>query len=312
MDFFINEKSENMKITNPYNTTIRTNHDQQPIEPKKVNSVEATENNTSGKSLESEMIQNTEKQSKTGHVVTKEVQTIIIALKDKLPLNSEVVHQLTEFVKKSEGTLEQKLESLKFLLNKNLELTQSHLKAIHQALHGKLYMQEVNGEQHLPRNKVQEKITSLEENIFNQKPVKEVINQVEKVSSQGISLDNSQSLEEIPTENKELLKKVKAILSETHQINFENQEFQVDSNRHEKENINPNNNKNLIIENEYQQSLTSLNLQSKDIVVNTITKRLAEATIQFRDLKSEIIRNIDQITTTHNINKNSYQNKKQL
>ncbi len=327
-----------MKITNPYNTTIRTNHEQ-PLESKKIESAETTVNNNS-KTLESSTVQNTNiKQNKTEAVIPKEVQNIINAIKNKVPLNSEVIQQLTEFVAKSEGTFEQKLETLKMLLNKNLELTQSHLKAIHQALHGKININQDNLEQVLQQNKGQEKITNSEQHILNKTLVNELINQAREALSQELSSDkviqNSQNLlEKSPTVNKELLSKLKTILSGAHQIKQGNEEFQANQNRkaqefllngleaisHELENntnveqesIKPINNKNPIT-NDYQEPINPINLQSKDIIVNTITKRLAEVTIQFRDLKREIARNVDQITTqTSQTNKNSYQSVKSL
>ena len=121
-----------MKITNPYHTTIKANHEQ-PLESKKM---ESSESNSS-KQIVSPPIENSNKESKTEVSFSKEVKQIMSEFKNKIPLTSEAIKQLSNYVEKTPGTIEQKLETVKMLLNKNLELNAIHLKAIHQALHGK-------------------------------------------------------------------------------------------------------------------------------------------------------------------------------
>ncbi|WP_077214817.1 hypothetical protein [Bacillus dakarensis] len=53
------------------------------------------------------------------------------------PLSKEVVQELKTFFEKAEGTTQSKNDTIKALVNKGLEVTQTHLRSIHEALHGK-------------------------------------------------------------------------------------------------------------------------------------------------------------------------------
>ncbi|MFD2442737.1 hypothetical protein ACFSO7_01850 [Bacillus sp. CGMCC 1.16607] len=64
-------------------------------------------------------------------------QAVQLLLDKGLPLTKEAVAELKVFFEKAPGTLETKLDTVKALGNKNLEVTQTHLRAIHEALHGK-------------------------------------------------------------------------------------------------------------------------------------------------------------------------------
>lgn len=333
-----------MKISNPYNTTIRTNHEQ-PLESKKIESAEI--NNRI--SLESPIIENEKKQTEMETNVPKELQQVINALKNKLPISSEVIQQVTDFMSKSEGTFDQKLETIKMLLNKNLELTSNHLKAIHYALHDKLNLKETIVGQFLEQNKGKENLLKIE-NIqegksantritnLNRSLLSGIIKQISQAFQQGKSLEDGlqilqNKIDQNSTHDLETMSKLKIVLSDG--INFKDDDNgnQTFANRQgqelflnklqelflqladveQQDNITKNN-LNTNSTNTVQQEISNpIHLQSKDIIVNTITKRLAEATIQFRDLKRDIARNIDQISNlTSQANKNSYQNVKSL
>ncbi|AMX82295.1 hypothetical protein GS3922_00515 [Geobacillus subterraneus] len=53
------------------------------------------------------------------------------------PLTKETVSTLRTFFAEASGTVEQKLEAVRAVINKKLELTSTHLAAVHEALHGK-------------------------------------------------------------------------------------------------------------------------------------------------------------------------------
>ncbi|WPZ18104.1 hypothetical protein UM396_16315 [Geobacillus subterraneus] len=53
------------------------------------------------------------------------------------PLTKETVSTLRTFFTEAPGTVEQKLETVRAVINKKLELTSTHLAAVHEALHGK-------------------------------------------------------------------------------------------------------------------------------------------------------------------------------
>ncbi|GIN64083.1 hypothetical protein J27TS8_40760 [Robertmurraya siralis] len=53
------------------------------------------------------------------------------------PLSKEVVSELKTFFEKGQGSFETKSDTVRALVNKGLEVTQTHLRSIHEALHGK-------------------------------------------------------------------------------------------------------------------------------------------------------------------------------
>lgn len=53
------------------------------------------------------------------------------------PLNRSTMEQLKNFIDKSTGPLHQKLETVKALIDKGIEITAFHLKSVHEALHGR-------------------------------------------------------------------------------------------------------------------------------------------------------------------------------
>lgn len=53
------------------------------------------------------------------------------------PLSKEVVSELKAFFEKGQGSLDTKSDAVRALVNKGLEVTQTHLRSIHEALHGK-------------------------------------------------------------------------------------------------------------------------------------------------------------------------------
>lgn len=69
---------------------------------------------------------------------SSELKQAVKMLLDKgVTLTKESVQELRAFFEKSPGTSEQKLETIKALANKNLEVIPAHLRAVHEALHGR-------------------------------------------------------------------------------------------------------------------------------------------------------------------------------
>ena len=61
------------------------------------------------------------------------------------------------------------------------------------------------------------------------------------------------------------------------------------------------------------EQMQSLNIQSKDILVTKVTQKLAQATHDFRELKREITRNLDNVERVINtFKKNAYPQAKQM
>ncbi|WP_102344853.1 hypothetical protein [Bacillus sp. Marseille-P3661] len=67
-----------------------------------------------------------------------ELKSTVQMLLDKgVPVTKESVQVLKDFFEKAPGTTEAKLDTVKALANKRLEVTENHLRPIHEALHGK-------------------------------------------------------------------------------------------------------------------------------------------------------------------------------
>ena len=64
-------------------------------------------------------------------------QAVRILLDKGAPLSKEIVGELKEFMEKTPGTLDAKLETVRALANKRLEATGTQLRAVHEALNGK-------------------------------------------------------------------------------------------------------------------------------------------------------------------------------
>ncbi|MDZ5471945.1 hypothetical protein SM124_09315 [Bacillus sp. 31A1R] len=64
-------------------------------------------------------------------------QAVKILFEKGAPLSKEVVNELKTFFDKADGTPEAKVDTVRALANKKLEVTQTHLRAVHEALNGK-------------------------------------------------------------------------------------------------------------------------------------------------------------------------------
>ncbi|MED4350978.1 hypothetical protein P9265_01340 [Schinkia azotoformans] len=64
-------------------------------------------------------------------------QSVQVLLNKGIPVTKEAVQELRDFFEKAQGSTAAKLDTVKALANKKLEVTQSHLRPIHEALHGR-------------------------------------------------------------------------------------------------------------------------------------------------------------------------------
>lgn len=64
-------------------------------------------------------------------------QSVQLLLDKGMPVTKEAVQELRDFFEKAKGTNADKLDTVKALVNKRLEVTQAHLRPIHEALHGR-------------------------------------------------------------------------------------------------------------------------------------------------------------------------------
>ncbi|KAA9022059.1 hypothetical protein [Niallia endozanthoxylica] len=73
----------------------------------------------------------------TGKETAGVKQAVRILLDKGLSLSKETIQELDSFIAKAQGTLEEKIDSVRALANKRLDATGTQLRAVHEALHGK-------------------------------------------------------------------------------------------------------------------------------------------------------------------------------
>ena len=196
-----------------------------------------------------------------GASATPELKTAVKFLLDRgLPLSRESVASLKAFLEEKIGNVTQKLETIKAIANKGLELTPIHLRSVHAALHGKPIggqladLAETLGLEPL--------IGANEENVGT-----ELISQRDGINH-SIEVERA-SLTETKTPQ-EGMKEVNEMA-----VRDLNLADSVDQYRLSDE------------------ILAGLKPETKDIVITHVTQRMAQAAEQFKELKREVTRNLD-------------------
>ncbi|OEH92189.1 hypothetical protein [Bacillus solimangrovi] len=100
-------------------------------------------------------------------------QAVQILLDKGIPMTKESVQELKTFFEQSNGTAEQKLKTVQALASKRLEVTQNHLRPIHEVLNGK------------PLNQILTELAkSIDPEFDISKSPKEISNQLDKLVTQ--------------------------------------------------------------------------------------------------------------------------------
>lgn len=73
----------------------------------------------------------------TGKESTGVKEAVKILLDKGVSISKETVQELDSFIEKAQGTLEEKIDTVRALANKRLEATSTQLRAVHEALHGR-------------------------------------------------------------------------------------------------------------------------------------------------------------------------------
>ncbi|MBE5396796.1 hypothetical protein HT747_16790 [Brevibacillus borstelensis] len=72
-----------------------------------------------------------------GEKATQELkQAAKILLDNGIPLSKESLRDVKEFFERASGTVQQKLDTIQMIANKKLSVTSTHLRSVHEALHG--------------------------------------------------------------------------------------------------------------------------------------------------------------------------------
>lgn len=253
-------------------------------------------------------------------------------------LDKEALQALKSFLNKFPADLEDKLEAVKALMSKGLEINIANLDSIYQALFGKDFSESLLDI--IDNQKFLQELSNLKSaetngampNIFH---LDNLVMEIEDMKISSVSLDKisafiKAAIEEMSMEPKEKTSLIKAtneliqaanyrmedianrilnkILNELSNLakieknTFSNEASHMTitklSKKENGENIELNNLEEYIIS-----SLSTLTISGKDYIVTEISKRLKEARGDFKELKLDISRNLDMLT--RHINKES-------
>ncbi|WNS75095.1 hypothetical protein RRV45_19795 [Bacillus sp. DTU_2020_1000418_1_SI_GHA_SEK_038] len=132
-------------------------------------------------------------------------KAIAILKMNNMPVSKNTLMQLSAFIEKGSGTINQKLETIASMAKKKLEFTAVHIKSVHEALHGKAKISDFINEVVTKRGQTNSSIPNiLKENASSQ----EMINQIRRALQ-------SSNIEEA-TKVKAMLQKGESIQSIVH------------------------------------------------------------------------------------------------
>lgn len=289
-------------------------------------------------------------------------QGVQVLLDKGLPVTKEAVQELKAFFEKTQGTAAAKLDTIKALANKRLEVTQSTLRSIHEALHGRPLNEvltdlakeldrdfdlEKNRQKEIAqrsaqRNTNREYVEKVKADIIkNQKNIEleallqnsggksnirpsEVIqnalkqiqkepnleralNEVKKdiQSHSNIDSKTTEKVEAAIVKSQELLEKGREIASRQQITAVLTELVQQISNKEPKINSEQKLTLPESLKYELNEQLQALPIESRNILITKVTQKLAQITADFREMKREITRNLDQIERLVNTFKNN-------
>jgi len=216
-------------------------------------------------------------------------RAINILMEANIPVNKASISVVKDFMEKANGDLNTKLETINKLIDKQLEVTLPHLEAVHEALNGDGF-----------------KLTKLQHIIQD------------KIGSSTLSPDIATSLE-IILKGAEQLNKLghedtaRNALTDTIKVIDEMESSTVKQPITDALDkiIHDINDKSFQSKNKltYTDEASPINFQTKDFIVNEVTRRLSLATQQFKEVKSEITNKLDTIIRlTEQNNRSIYPN----
>lgn len=249
-----------------------------------------------------------------GNAATPELkQAIKLVMSFDIQINNKVIDLLKNFLSNSSGTDQLKLDSIKALLTKNIELNMQNLNAVHIALHDKPvtdlllkvvenlegshrsflpFSQQLIAGRQIPEGN---SLVGAETNIWtranaNPNPP-ENDERHAQINHDKSHDDNLQTESRLSNGNINTIHDGQSSVDQNAKENILTFQHSVRSNMEEVINILQN--KHEYEENEYLQNF--LSLPAKEYIITAVTQKLAEVTDQFKNIQREIARNLDNI-----------------
>ncbi|WP_049683183.1 hypothetical protein [Peribacillus loiseleuriae] len=248
-------------------------------------------------------------QGKPGNIQEQPKQPVSEAVKEftnkGITVTKENLTSIKKYLRSDSGTIEQKMETLRTMAEKQIPLTDMNVKSVHEALHGASISDTVLSILGEMDASVQGKVPQTrKEDVKSDAPLEKILSklltatQINSTLNQDLSSNIPTSLsEQMETSNrKNEVEMSTKIFPETLEIETGTQ--QISSLETEKYLIN--------------EAVQSLKLDSKNVIVKEITEKLSQMAIDFKKMRQEISRNLDNITKIVNHRSNQPTNIQQI
>lgn len=269
----------------------------------------------------------------TGSNPSPELREAARMLLDRgMPLTKEVVQELKTFLEREKGTIQQKLDTIQAIANKRLNITPSHLRSVHEALHGRPLHQAINDltkdisarivgnsndsrglETRLAATRIMEQLPLSGTRSAEGRPseagsvgsaetqkgsttIGQVIQQVQREANleRVLELVRAQVISN-PAIHREIINQVDKAVNEATQLQHQGRELAARQQIIQALSQTPT----VPVESNQQQYVqneqfqTSQQLSTKDFVVAKVTQKLAQAAQEFTELKRDVSRGLD-------------------
>ncbi len=250
--------------------------------------------------------------SKLGFKPTTELQAATKTLvENDVPINKDTLKNVEDFLSKTAGNISHKLDTIKTMANKGIEFTASNLESVHEAIHGEEYEDVLSKIAEKFDSEFSDKIKSKTDSISQDLSIKEALHDIKEILTSNQDLGKISRIINEKISDKDIAEKLQNVLNEAKYImELGNKEEgllklsqildQIDGQLFDKDLSNFLSHEDLNSIHGLEQVLSSMDSSSKAFIMTKITKEMGLAASKFKDLKREVIRNIDTMTKVAN------------
>ncbi|MBS4200403.1 hypothetical protein KHA93_12255 [Bacillus sp. FJAT-49732] len=230
-------------------------------------------------------------------------QAIQILNQYHIPISRETLNNIRAYIEKGPGTPEQRLETIINMARKNLDFTLQQLRAVHEALHGRSLGEVLNKlvkdldpdfkvqNPSISRGEVQQEIhqTGLNQvgsvtNAF-QDAIREALKQVRTTSNLSMVMQFMKGNQELPDSLHNAIERAEQLHASGRELAARQELATALTNLVENDSAEQEAEFSYRMSNEI---LSTIPVQSRDVIVTTITKKLSQAALDFTAIKRDI------------------------
>ncbi|MBS4195513.1 hypothetical protein [Lederbergia citri] len=241
-------------------------------------------------------------------------QAIQVLNQYHIPINRETLNNIRAYIEKGPGTPEQRLETIINMARKNLDFNPQQIKAVHEALHGRAlgavlhdlaseldpdFKMEnpslIRNEAYPGTQQIYQGNSAPSESNAYQAAIREALKQVRTTPNLSTVLQLINGMQEIPESLSQAVEKAEQLHSSGREL-AARQELATTLT-----NLAENDAPEQEAEFAYRMSneiLATIPVQSRDLIVTTITKKLSQAALDFKAIKRDIV---NTLRTTENL-----------